>query len=264
MASATFRFYQELNDFLPAEQRRRPLRVEFVPPVPVGHLIETCGVPHTEVEIVLLNGRSVTLDQWVSDADRVSVYPMFEALDVTPLLRIREQPLRNPRFLADAHLGKLAGYLRMLGFDTLFGSSGGDRELAEVAAREKRILLSRDRALLMHRVVTHGCFVRPLKPRDQLAYLVRRLDLCRLVRPFSRCMRCNGDLRAASKSEVLAFLPPAVRGTCDEFRRCRQCRRIYWKGSHYRHMCLFIDALCANPDVVSEGGGAASIRAPDK
>ena len=124
MASTTFRFYAELNDFLSPAERQREVRLEFDPPVPVGHLIETLGVPHTEVEIILVNGDSVALDHRLSDADRVSVYPMFEALDVSPLLRIRRQPLRLPHFLADVHLGKLAGYLRMLGFDTLWQTGG--------------------------------------------------------------------------------------------------------------------------------------------
>ena len=245
MASATFRFYAELNDFLSPAERQREVRLEFDPPVPVGHLIETLGVPHTEVEIILVNGDSVALDHRLSDADRVSVYPMFEALDVSPLLRIRRQPLRLPHFLADVHLGKLAGYLRMLGFDTLWQTGGDDSDLAALADREKRILLTRDRALLMRSAITHGCYIRPLKPRDQLGYLVRRLDLCRMLQPFSRCMRCNGDLKTVSKSAMAALLPRAVRARHSEFWRCHQCRRVYWKGSHYQRMKLFIELLCS-------------------
>ncbi|HEB97293.1 MAG TPA: twitching motility protein PilT, partial [Sedimenticola thiotaurini] len=195
MAVATLRFYEELNDFLPPQRRKREIRLEFEPPAPARHLIETLGVPHTEVEVLLRNGESVGLETPVRDGDRLAVYPLFESLDVTPLLRIRPRPLRRPRFLADAHLGRLAGYLRMLGFDTRLAEEGeDDRELVQRALEEGRILLTRDRALLMRREVTHGCFIHPQAPRQQLAYLIRRLDLCRLIAPFTRCIRCNGVL----------------------------------------------------------------------
>ncbi len=249
MATAWFRFYAELNDFLPAAWRGRAFEVQFRPPLPVRHLIERCGVPHTEVEIVLINGVSVSLEQPVADADRVSVYPMFETLDVTPLLRLRDRVLREPRFLADAHLGRLAGYLRMLGFDTLYPVPGEDREVVDRALQEGRIILTRDRALLMHRRVTHGCYVRPTTPRLQLAYLLQRLDLCRLIRPFSRCIRCNGVLEPVAKAAVVAQLPPAVGATRQRFWRCRDCGRVYWRGSHYRRMRDFVQARCPGWDV---------------
>lgn len=246
MASACFRFYQELNDFLPARDRQREVRLAFDPPVPVVHVIESLGIPHTEVELILVNGRSVGFDYRLSDRDRVSVYPMFEALDITPLLRVRQRPLRVPRFVADAHLGKLAGYLRMLGFDTLFRPSADDQVLAAVAAEERRILLTRDRALLMHRVVTHGCYVRQQKPREQLVYLLERLDLCRLLRPFSRCMRCNTALQRSAGNPPGELLPPRVRDRQHQFWRCPGCGRVYWRGSHYRQMQAFIATLCGN------------------
>ncbi len=244
MAKATFRFYEELNDFLPADQRKRDLLLEFEPPAPVRHLIETFGVPHTEVEIVLLNGVSVDLDQRIGDGDRVSVYPMFESLDVTPLLRLRPTPLRQPRFIVDAHLGRLARYLRMLGFDTLFENDPGDRELARRSREEGRILLTGDRALLMHRAVTHGCYIRSRRPRHQLQYLIARLDLCRMLQPFSRCMECNGLLRQRNKAEVFTRLPARVGLTRSEFYCCADCDKVYWKGSHFRHMGVLIEELC--------------------
>jgi len=244
VAFVTLRFYEELNDFLPPSQRKRDIPLTFVPPAPVRHLIETLGVPHTEVELVLLNGESVGLEAPLADGDRLAIYPQFESLDVTPLLRIRPRPLRDPRFLADAHLGRLAGYLRMLGFDTRYGGPGDDRELAARAAQERRILLTRDRALLMHRVVTHGCYVREPLPRGQLEYLLQRLDLCRLIRPFTRCIRCNGVLQPVDKALVLDRLPGGVRQCCHEFRQCGECGRVYWKGTHYRRMLEMIRALC--------------------
>jgi uncharacterized protein with PIN domain/sulfur carrier protein ThiS len=246
LAKATFRFYEELNDFLPAHQSKRDLELEFEPPTPVRHLIETLGVPHTEVEVILLNGVSVDLEQRVEEGDRVSVYPMFESLDITPLLRLRKRPLRHPRFVVDAHLGRLAHYLRMLGFDTLFENDLGDRELARISAEERRILLTGDRALLMHRTITHGCYLRSHIPGEQLEYVVERLDLCSLIQPFTRCMECNGLLQTVSREDVFDQLPDNIRLTQDEFRCCGECGKVYWKGSHYERMVLVIERLCSS------------------
>ncbi|MEN8180344.1 MAG: Mut7-C RNAse domain-containing protein [Pseudomonadota bacterium] len=233
---ALFRFYEELNDFLPQEQRKRDIEQCFEPPVPVRHLIETLGVPHTEVEVVLVNGVSVDLEHSLRDGDRVSVYPVFESLDITPLLQIRPNPLRNPRFLADAHLGKLAHLLRMLGFDTLFFNDAGDLYLASLSADQGRVLLTRDRALLMRRKVTHGCYIRSVNPREQLFQVLNRLDLLTMLRPFTRCMECNSLLQSVPKSDVEDGLPKGVVRHYNAFWRCTGCGRVYWKGHHYQAM----------------------------
>jgi len=240
---ATVRFYAELNDFLPTVRRGREFELTFASPAPVRHLIESAGVPHTEVEVVLVNGASVTLQQRVSDGDRISIYPVFESFDISPLLRLRSQPLRQPRFLADAHLGRLAGYLRMLGFDTLYGVDVGDQALVQRSRTEGRTLLTRDRALLMHRDLTHGCYIRSQNPKQQLSYLLQRLDLYRLLQPFSRCIRCNGLLEPVTKERIVERLPNHVRRTQSEFKRCSSCDRVYWPGGHYQRMQQFIRTL---------------------
>jgi len=244
-AKAMFRFYEELNDFLPPQRRKRAFAVEFEAPAPVRHLIESLGIPHTEVELILANGTSVGLEHPIVDGDRVSVYPMFESFDVTPLLVVRERPLRDPRFLADAHLGKLAGYLRMLGFDTLSAGDGiEDRELSQLAAEQKRIVLTRDKALLMRKNVTRGCYVRPGRPRQQLVQVLRRLDLGRALRPFTRCICCNGLLQGpVPKAQVWHHLPPRTRDLFDRFWRCPECGKVYWRGSHFARMQAIIHAL---------------------
>jgi len=244
MATASFRFYEELNDFLPRQWRKRDISLTFDAPIPVRHLIETLGVPHTEVEIILCNGCSVGLEHPVSAGDRFSVYPVFESVDITPLLKLRTRPLRVIRFLADAHLGKLAGYLRMLGFDTLYQNAWHDAELVRISSAQRRILLTRDRALLMHRALTHGCFIHPVSPREQLAYLVGRLDLCGSIRPFRRCMRCNGTLDLLAPDQIPASVPVRVRMRHDAFLRCAQCRQVFWKGNHYRAMREWVNSLC--------------------
>ncbi|MCL4402662.1 MAG: Mut7-C ubiquitin/RNAse domain-containing protein, partial [Acidobacteria bacterium] len=138
---ATFRFYAELNDFLAPERRARPFDREFIDASTVKDMIESFGIPHTEVDLILANGESVDFDYIVRDGDRISVYPMFEALDISPLLRVRPRPLRDPRFVLDIHLGRLAGYLRMMGFDTLYRNDYTDAELARISRDEHRILL---------------------------------------------------------------------------------------------------------------------------
>jgi len=243
MAVATFRFYEELNDFLPPSQRKRDIPLAFEPPVPVRHLIETLGVPHTEVELILVDGHSVGLEQRLEGDERISVYPQFETLDVTPLLRIRDRPLRDTRFIADAHLGKLARYLRLLGFDTLYRNDMGDDQLVRCAENERRILLTRDRSLLMRRDLSRGCYVRQQPLRAQIANLLRRLDLYRSIRPFTRCMCCNGRLHEVPKEEVMALLPAGARMAFDTFWRCESCGRVYWKGSHYDRLKAFVSSL---------------------
>lgn len=243
MARATFRCYAELNDFLAPAQRQRDIEVQIPPGAPLRHLMESLGIPHTEVELILVNGQSVGLEQPLADGDHVSLYPLFESLDLTPLLRLRPAPLRQTRFLADAHLGKLARYLRLLGFDTRYENDLGDSALVRLAQAEHRVLLTRDRALLMRRGVTHGCYLRPTSTWAQLEHLIHRLDLGDSLHPFTRCMCCNGLLAPVNQSEVLVHLPLGVRERFDRFWRCGGCAQLYWQGSHYQQLTERIQAL---------------------
>ena len=244
MAVATLRFYEELNDFLPRAARKRDLRIPFDPPAPARHLVETAGVPHTEIEILLLNGESVDLEVPVRDGDRLAAYPEVVCFDVAPLVRLRAEPLREPRFVADAHLGRLARDLRILGFDTLHANDLGDGALAREAAGGGRILLTRDRQLLMRREVMRGCYLRAARPEEQLAYVVRRLQLCRLVRPFTRCSACNAAVAPSGREAVARDVPDGVLHRYDLFWRCPGCGRVYWQGSHWRAMAGRIARLC--------------------
>lgn len=243
--SATrFRFYAELNDFLAPALRQREFDYVAAPTETVKHAIEALGVPHTEVELILVGGASVGFAHRLRAGDRVAVYPLFEAFDITPLLRLRARPLRDPRFLADAQLGGLARLLRMLGFDTAFAAAGaGDAELVRHALTERRVILSRDRELLKQRDVTHGCFVRAQAPQAQLHEVVERLQLAQLARPFTRCLRCNEVLEAVERDAVLAELPPRVAERHARFNRCPRCRRLYWPGDHWARMRERLQAL---------------------
>ncbi|MGB5200036.1 MAG: Mut7-C RNAse domain-containing protein [Sedimenticolaceae bacterium] len=243
MAHATLRFYAELNDYLPAALRQRDITLDFRPPCPVRHLVETLQVPHTEIEILLINGVSVDLEATVYDGDRISVYPVWEAIDVAPLLRLRNFPLRETRFFADAQLGRLARYLRLLGFDTLYSRDIDDADLVRQAVAQRRIVLTRDRDLLMRRAVTHGCHIRQDDPVAQLRYVIARCDLTGSVHPFTRCMECNDLIDPVRKAAILDQLEPITRDAFHDFWRCRGCGRIYWKGSHFEKLQGLIDAV---------------------
>ncbi len=251
MKHAAFRFYAELNDFLPPDRKMVSLDYPFLVSGSVKDMIEAFGVPHTEVDLILVNGESVDFSHPVQDGDRISVYPVFESLDITPLVHVRPRPLRQTRFVLDTHLGKLAVYLRMVGFDTLYRNDYADETLARISSGEGRILLTRDRGLLKRSVVTHGYWLRATDPRQQLVEVVRRFDLFRAIAPFQRCLRCNGLLEPVAKKAVSNRLQPKTRQYYDEFSICKTCDRVYWKGSHYQRMQGFIERLLEQGEVSS-------------
>ena len=243
MAELTFRFYAELNDFLPAERRGIPFTYPYPGRAAIKDVIEAVGVPHTEIDLILVNGRSVDFAYPAQAGDHVSVYPMFESLDITPLNRLRPQPLRDTRFVLDIHLGRLASHLRLLGFDTLYRNDYDDEELARISSGERRILLTRDVGLLKRSLVTHGYFVRATNPQQQTAEVLRRFDLFEQISPFRRCLRCNGLLRPVDKEAIAGRLPAEASRQYQEFRLCQSCQRIYWKGSHYQRLEQFIASI---------------------
>jgi uncharacterized protein len=243
-ARAQFRFYAELNDHLVADQRHKPLEKSFFVPGPVKDMIESFGVPHTEVELIVVDGRSVDFSYEVRNGDRIAIYPMFESIDVSPGLKVRPEPLRVTRFVLDVHLGRLAAYLRMLGFDTAYRSCAADPELARMSVQERRILLTRDRGLLKRSAVEHGYWLRETDSRLQAQEVVQRFDLTRSIRPFTRCLACNGALQEAQKETVQSELPPRIAELHHDFQQCPRCGRVYWKGSHYRRMQAWTEAMC--------------------
>jgi uncharacterized protein with PIN domain/sulfur carrier protein ThiS len=242
MVCATFRFYDELNDFLARERRGHAFSAPCAREATAKHMIEALGVPHTEVELVLLNGESASLDTLLEEGDRVAVYPRFASLDVAGLVRVRARPPGRMRFVADAHLGGLARLLRMAGFDTIYDNNLHDDEIEILGLQEQRVVLTRDRELLKRRRVEYGAYVRALKAEAQLREVVARFDLAERARPFTLCLHCNAPLRAVAREAVLERLPPTVRATQDEFSTCDQCHRVYWKGSHWQRMSGMLEA----------------------
>jgi len=252
MKRAWFRFYEELNDFLPPEQRKVKFEHRFDRRASIKDMIESLGVPHPEIELILVNGRSVDFSCIVEDGDRVSVYPVFECLDVSPLIRLRPKPLRDPRFVVDCNLGRLARYLRLLGFDCLYRNDYRDADVAVISQQQHRIVLTRDRRLLQHRVIDHGLFVRATRPKVQVREVLQRLDLYRLAQPFTRCAHCNGRLEAVSKETVDALLQPKTRHYYEVFRQCPDCHRVYWQGSHYARTRKLIEEFLELPTEIPD------------
>lgn len=243
MAVAYFHFYAELNDFLPRNKRHLKIIHDFAERASIKDMIESLGVPHPEVDYIKVNDIYVDFSYIVQDEDSIHIYPI-SVIDIhPPTVSVRPQPLSEMRFVLDIHLGKLATSLRLLGFDTLYRNDYADEELAAVSHTQSRILLTRDKGLLMRSLVNHGYYVRSTNPQQQIIEVLRRFNLFNLVSPFQRCLRCNGLLTPIAKALVIDQLPESVQLQNDEFHRCQECQQIYWKGTHYERLQQFIDGV---------------------
>jgi uncharacterized protein with PIN domain len=239
----TFRFYAELNDFLPAEKKGAAFIHRLKTPVSVREAIESLGIPLSEVDLVLINSQPVEMNHPLHENDYVSVYPVFESFDISTLSKIRRRPLRTTTFILDAHLGKLAKYLRMLGFDTLYRNDFGDREIIEIAEKENRIILTRDKLLLRSKKVDHGYYVRETEKHKQLIEVVQKFDLSSQFRSFTRCMTCNAQLIRKGKAEIQGKIDSDTARIFHEFFYCPACDKVFWKGSHFERMERLILSL---------------------
>jgi uncharacterized protein with PIN domain len=235
MNTARFRFHAELNDLFSADGQMTERTLTFNSGQTVKHLVESLGVPHTEVQFARLNGRSIPFSYQARDGDVIDLFPISIPPEVGDIL-LQPTQISEPRFVVDNHLGKLAAYLRMLGLDTLYRNDYQDEELAQISGEQDRILLTRDLRLLMRKSVQNGYWVRSLEPAEQFFEVVRRYHLKQYVRPFQRCLRCNALLQPVSKEAILPRLEPLTRLYFDDFRICPNCGQIYWKGSHFERM----------------------------
>jgi len=246
MNLAWFRFYEELNEFLPPEKRKKLFSYNFNGTPSMKDAIEAIGIPHVEVDLILVNSLSVDFSYKLRDADSVSVYPVFESFDIRPVTYLREIPLRNPKFILDVHLGKLARYLRLFGFDTLYRIDYKDLEIITISLSERRIILTHDIGLLKNKQVNHGYWIRSQHLDEQLKEVLNRFDLKNQVHPFIRCMECNGLLTDVSKKEISDHLLPGTREYYQKFKKCPDCDRIYWEGSHFERMRKYIEYVIKN------------------
>ncbi|HAE40512.1 MAG TPA: twitching motility protein PilT [Candidatus Riflebacteria bacterium] len=240
MIIVSIRFYEELNDFVRADYRKKQIDRQLNHRTTVKDLIESFGVPHTEVDLILVNGTSVDFAFRVNDGDLISVYPVFESFDISEVTRLQERPLRNLQFIADCHLGKLAGKMRLLGLDVEFRNNIADDELVAAVVNDKKVLLSRDRRLLMRKVINRAYLIRSQNPDEQVAEVIRRFDLTDQLRPFTRCARCNGILDHVEKAAIIHLLEPKTKLHFDDFFQCQACRQVYWQGSHFGAIISFI------------------------
>ena len=235
MKIARFNFDPSLQPLLQRDLRDRPVEIRFQGPQSVKHLVESLGIPHTEIGSLAANGQTIGMEHIVHDEDRIEVQP------VAPQTSSVE-----PRFVLDGHLGRLASHLRMLGLDCLYDNNYEDKELVRINVEDERILLTRDRMLLMHKVITQGYLLRSLNSSEQLHEVMHRFGLARWVKPFQRCMRCNHPLESVGKEIVLEKLEPLTKKYYDEFKLCPACDQVYWKGSHYERMRQMIENLPEN------------------
>jgi uncharacterized protein with PIN domain len=243
MHKVHLRFYEELNDFLPEERRKKRFEHHYIDHTSVKDLIESLGVPHTEVDLILVNGKSKSFKYLINDGDDISVYPVFESFDISNVQHLRPKPLRKPKFICDVHLGKLARYLRMMGFDVYYKNDLSDEEIVKISLKERRAILTKDRGILKRNEVTHGYYVRNTKVEEQAKEVIKRFDLQNEIKELTRCLECNSELIKISKEKIAGKLPPKVKQSQEEFYECPGCGKLYWKGTHHQKMLSFVQKI---------------------
>lgn len=241
--TAQFRFYEELNDFLPEDRRKISFDQAFNGKPGIRDVIESLGVPHTEIDLILVDGQSVDFTYQLHGGEHVSVYPMFESFDIQAINQLRDKPLREIKFVLDVHLGKLARYLRFLGFDCLYDNHFEDPEIATISAEQHRIALTRDKGLLKHKKINHGYWIRATDSKKQLAEVIERFDLKNCLQPFTRCSECNGIIHPVDKHKIIHLLEQNTQQYYDDFYQCSICQKIYWRGSHFDNLWEFLDGV---------------------
>ena len=226
MHKVYLRFYEELNDFLPEEKKKKRFTHYYIDRTSVKDLIESFGVPHTEVDLILVNRKSVGFKYKINDGDDISVYPLFESFDISDVQYLRAKPLRKPKFVADVHLGRLTKYLRMMGLDVLYKNNFNDDEIVRTSLKERRAILTKDRGILKRNEVTHGYWVRSTKVEEQVKEVLKRFDLQKEIKEFSRCIECNELLKPIKKELIINQLQPKVAQSQNEFYQCPSCKKI--------------------------------------
>jgi len=240
---AYFRFYEELNDFLPIGKRKVKFEHHFIDRASVKDMIESLGGRRAVKELILVNGRAVTFSYKVNYNDEISVYPVFESFDISDVQHLRAKPLRKPKFIVDVHLGSLAKYLRMLGIDTYYKKKLSSNEIISVSLREQRTILTRDKNILKQNRVTHGYWIRGQNLLKQIKEVVERFHLQKEIKEFTRCLNCNSELENVLKKEIIYSIPPKVKENFNDFKKCPVCNKIFWKGSHYLRMKQSIEEI---------------------
>ena len=226
----------ELHKLLSKHSRFARLEIEFSGRQSIKHIVESIGIPHTEIGLLTLNGQFTNFSYLVKDKDEVIVHPARPDIDRYSGMFNDGRLVIEPNFILDNHLGKLATYLRILGFDAMYDKDYQDDDLENDAVKFNRILLTRDRQLLMRKNIRFGYLVRSLEPEVQTREVIQRFELTGIIKPFNRCLRCNQKLIIVEKEDILQRLEPKTKKYFHNFRICTECERVYWKGSHYDRM----------------------------
>jgi len=232
----TIRFYEELNNYLNADIRKQDIFIETKEGSSVGDIIGLFGVPCSVVDLILVNGQSSNFDYILQEKDHVSIYPVFERFNIESISMIKHSPLRKIKFLCDVHLGRLAKYLRMLGFDTFYKNAYDQNMLFKLLNEDKRILLSQDKKILLCKKIIRRYRIKQTGSGEQLREVISYFDLKNHIVPMSRCLECNGIVKAVPKEAVKHRIDRYTYDTNDEFTECTDCRKVFWKGSHYNSM----------------------------
>jgi uncharacterized protein len=231
--AAQFRFYGELNDFLPAGCRHTAFWHSVKGRPSIKDTLEALRVPHSEIGFIFINGKGVDFSYQLRDNDRALVYPDGYKTKFKSVQRLRKNPSRPVKFILDSHLGKLVRHLRLLGFDCAYKKVFPDKDIIAVANAQNRVILTRDIGLLKNKAVEYGCWVRSPDPTKQLQQVLKKYGLAKGIKPFSLCLECNGKIRPVAKAKVISQLPDEVKKYYRRFFMCGSCCKIYWKGSHY-------------------------------
>src|SRR6476660_6582761 len=230
MSKSSFRFHESLNDFLLPSKRNSWIVYVFNDAPAIKHAIESIGIPHPEVDLIIVNGAPVDFRYQLLDKDEVEVYPVFSASGFSETWSLINSHFFYEKFILDVHLGKLARILRLFGFDTYYKNDYDDRAIVQIAEAENRIVLTRDVNLLKHKSVTIGYWLRSQFAEEQLREVIRRFKLKAKFKPFERCVECNGKIIKVEKNAVLDRLLPKTILYYNDFFQCTCCKRIYWRG----------------------------------
>jgi uncharacterized protein len=232
--TAFFQFHGALNDFLSSAKKNTTILWQLNEPSSIKDAIEALGIPHPEVFKITVNNIDVDFKYLLKTSDRVEVFPYEGPIDYIGI---------ETRFILDVHLGKLAKNLRMLGIDTLYRNDYAEKQIVQIASNGNLIVLTRDKILLKHAAIRYGYCLRSNKLVEQLNEVITRFGLKEKIKPFTRCLECNGLIVAVAKDLVAEKVPEKSRQYYEEFFQCNDCRRIYWKGTHYERMKMRIERI---------------------
>jgi uncharacterized protein len=237
------RVYEELNAFLPSHQQKKDFTIQIDSNTQIQELLDILKLPISKVDLILLNGESAGLDYQLNAGDRISIYPVFETFNIDSINRLREIPLRRLRFACDVHLGKLAKYLRMLGLDVFYKNDIYYYQIINLSLEQERIILTKDNELVKDKRITRAYLVKQSNPRMQLFEIISYFDLIGIIKPLSRCLKCNLSVQPVEKNSIKKQVPAPILNLHQSFMKCYGCKRIYWMGSHYQAMMNWISRI---------------------